>query len=49
MFTVTTGSIGLNEKSELRKRGYRITDTKREQRWKVLQRAGGEIGLKKIA
>ncbi|WP_066320538.1 hypothetical protein [Bacillus sp. FJAT-29814] len=42
-------AIGLNEKSELRKRGYQITGTTREQRWKVLQRTVPEIGLKKVA
>jgi hypothetical protein len=41
-------SIGLNGKSELRKRGYQITGTTREQRWKVLQRTVSEIGLKKV-
>lgn len=42
-------SIGLNEKSELRKRGYQITGTTREQRWKVLQRIVPDIGLRKVA
>jgi hypothetical protein len=41
--------MGLNEKSELRKRGYQITGTTREQRWKVLQRIVPDIGLKKVA
>jgi hypothetical protein len=42
-------SMGLNEKSELRKRGYQITGKTREQRWKVLQRIVPDIGLKKVA
>ncbi|KPL57818.1 hypothetical protein [Rossellomorea vietnamensis] len=42
-------SIGLNEKSELRKRGYQITGTTREQRWRILQRIVPDIGLKKVA
>lgn len=40
---------GLSMKSDLRKLGYQITDSSREQRWIVLQRAVPAIGLKKVA
>lgn len=39
---------GLNEKSALRKMGYQITNTTKEQRWRILQRAVPDIGLKKV-
>ncbi|BCB02141.1 hypothetical protein [Bacillus sp. KH172YL63] len=40
---------GFAEMSALRKRGYQITNTTREQRWRILQLAVPEIGLKKVA
>jgi hypothetical protein len=40
---------GFAEVSVLRKRGYQITNTTREQRWSILQLAVPEIGLKKVA
>lgn len=42
-------SNGFNEKSDLRKMGYQITDSTREKRWYTLQRAVPAIGLKKVA
>ncbi|WP_262176582.1 hypothetical protein [Saccharococcus sp. Marseille-Q5394] len=42
-------SNGLNEKSDLRKMGYQITDLTREKRWAVLQRAVPALGLRRIA
>jgi hypothetical protein len=39
----------LHEKSALRKMGYQITNTSREMRWSVLQRAVPALGLKKVA
>ncbi|MGY3717661.1 hypothetical protein ACWE42_19290 [Sutcliffiella cohnii] len=41
--------LELSEISALRRMGYQITDTSREQRWMVLQRAVPALGLKKVA
>lgn len=47
--TSQENELGLNEMSALRKMGYQITDSTREQRWSALQRAVPAIGLKKVA
>jgi hypothetical protein len=48
-FNTDIGDFGLNEMSPLRRMGYQITDSTRQQRWLALQRAVPSIGLKKVA
>ncbi|MFC5602686.1 hypothetical protein [Sporosarcina koreensis] len=44
-----TNTNGMNEESALRKMGYQITNSTRDKRWVVLQRAVPVLGLKRVA
>ncbi|PLT33646.1 hypothetical protein [Bacillus sp. V5-8f] len=41
--------ISFNEESELKKLGYQITGSTKEKRWKILEIAVRQLGLKKVA
>ena len=41
--------VQLNDKSDLRKLGYQITGVSRSKRWDILQKAVGQLGLRKVA